>query len=251
MADNNPNNLREIAASWNAGYRKAHGMFDEEKYEDAIKLLDSYLAAPELPGVFKVRFQVLLACCLDDWNEKFAYLDRADNLCMSMRRITPAGETEEIDEALADLREDIEVTRRMFEKDWPGDQDKNEDEDSSGEEQPDAAELLAQAHKVKAKEKTSVTSSVPIKPETIVIDKAEWDAMRADIAELKAVRADLAELKALVTQQYRKQEPQSESLVGQNIKATPDIKMKGKQPSEMTPHELEMSLRPKNNSKYC
>jgi hypothetical protein len=31
----------------------------------------------------------------------------------------------------------------------------------------------------------------------------------------------------------------------QNIEATPDIKTKGKQPSEMTPHELEMSLRPK------
>jgi hypothetical protein len=131
-----------------------------------------------------------------------------------MRRVTPAGENEEIDEALADLREDIEVTRRMFEKDWPGDQDKNEDEDSSDEEQPDAAELLAQAHKAKAKEKTSVTSSAPIKPETIVVDKAKWDAMRTDIAELKAVRADLVELKALVTQQYIKQEPQSESPVG-------------------------------------
>jgi hypothetical protein len=54
---------------------------------------------------------------LDDWIEKFAYLDRADNLCTSMRCVTSAGENEEIDEALADLREDIEVTRRMFEKD--------------------------------------------------------------------------------------------------------------------------------------
>jgi hypothetical protein len=62
MADNIPNNLRGIAASWNAGYRKAHGLFDEEKYKDAIKLLDSYLATPEFLGVFKVRFQILLAC---------------------------------------------------------------------------------------------------------------------------------------------------------------------------------------------
>jgi hypothetical protein len=100
-----------------------------------------------------------------------------------------------------------------------------------------------------------------------VVDKTEWDAMRADVAEFRAVRADLAELKALVTQQYIRRGPQSESPVGQkiketpeieleskqsddmtvggqNIKATPDIKMKGKQPSEMT-HGLEMSLRPK------
>jgi hypothetical protein len=112
-----------------------------------------------------VRFQAFLACCVNDWNEKFALLDRSDNLWANMRRISPVGTDNEIEEALADMREDIDVTRRMVKTDWPGlnddageqegDDDEDEgdaDEESSSEEQTDAAGVLAQACKGKEKE---------------------------------------------------------------------------------------------------
>jgi hypothetical protein len=35
--------------SWNAGYDKAHDLFDEEKYPDVIKLLKEFLSDPGCP----------------------------------------------------------------------------------------------------------------------------------------------------------------------------------------------------------
>jgi hypothetical protein len=149
-------------------------MFDVGKYDETIKLLDHWLSVPSCPHVFRVSYMVLLACCLDDWKYKYANLDRADKLCANLRHTTLVGTNEKVDEILADLRMDIDTTRRLFDKelaesqtDEPDDDavdaemEEEDDDDETGEDSDtsdDAAERLAKARKGKAKA-TDVTSS--------------------------------------------------------------------------------------------
>jgi hypothetical protein len=184
---------------WNKGYDEAHDLFDAEKYADAVKLLENWLSGESCPHVFRVKYMVLLACCLEDWTDKYANLDRADNICANMRRHNAVG-NEAIDETLADLRLDIDTTRRLFDREFAKVADDSDDvadtdPEFETEEESDTDECLANAREGKAKV-VAAASSPPLRADKVVLDRAVWELWKADRAELEAWRARAAEMEA-------------------------------------------------------
>jgi hypothetical protein len=204
---------------------------------------------------------VLFACCLEDWTDKYANLDRADNICANIRRHNAVG-NEEIDDILADLRMDIDTTRRLFDKEFAKVADDSDDVADTDlevetEEESDADERFAKAREGKSKD-VAAASSTPLRAVKVILDKAVWELLKVDRAELEALKvqmaelestkankskldalkAELAELWSLVQQrQHVKQEPIVKAHAGANIKTGP---------GDSETSKLEVSLRPKS-----
>ncbi|KAK1059525.1 hypothetical protein LTR74_012562 [Friedmanniomyces endolithicus] len=98
------------------GYDEARALYENDQFEDALRLAESMLDESALPRYHRIKCYLLAAGCLEDHAEAEDLVEMADSHWLMARHYvsTRGGVDPESEGALEELRSDIDLVKNHF-----------------------------------------------------------------------------------------------------------------------------------------
>ncbi|EMC97552.1 hypothetical protein BAUCODRAFT_107144, partial [Baudoinia panamericana UAMH 10762] len=104
-----------VMVAYQKGYDKAKAFYENDQLDEAVEEAESMLANDSMPRYFRIKCYLLVAACLEDRIEADDLIERAESQWVMARSFVPqTGRDTDIEDALAELRGDIDSVKQHF-----------------------------------------------------------------------------------------------------------------------------------------